>query len=321
MALKERTIDIRGVRLPKKPESIRIPYFPMKFETSASIARPLRPLAPVLLSLRRDFKRDLEEADMHVDPVDYASVAALCGVIYLALLLAMSMSFSLNPQLDVWFPDSSETLRSVMMVAPFVISLIMVMQVMNYPSLQARAKGKDVERNLLYALRHITIQVRSGATLFEAMKSVAFSDYGKLSKDMEVAVKQIASGFPIASSVDSLAIRNRSKNYKKILWQLENAIRTGSDVGQVLMAMSENYFEEQRIAIQKFGKEMNTITMVFLITTVIFPVMAVIVVVLTALIPVQSIPSSFLFIFLFVVGFMQLMIIGYIREKRPPVHF
>lgn len=321
MVSKERRIDLKSVRLLTKPESIYIPYFPMKFETAVSFARPLRSMAPGLLSMRRDFKRDLEEADMHVDTTDYASVAALCGILYLVVLLAVFVSFSMNPDLELWFPDSAETLKSVLISAPFIISLVMMTQVMNFPSMKARRKAKNVESNLLYALRHMTVQVRSGATLFEAMKSVAFSDYGAISSDMDVAVKQVASGFPMANAIDSLAMRNRSKNYKKILWQLENAIRTGSDIGQVLMSMSENYFEDQKIAIQKFGKEMNTITMVFLITTVIFPVMGVIVLVLTALIPVQSIPSSFLFIFLFIVAFVQMMIIGYIKEKRPPVHF
>jgi pilus assembly protein TadC len=319
--VKERFIELKATRLLKKPESIRIPYFPFKFEMAVSIARPLRAMAPALLSSRRDFRRDLEEADMHVEQIDYASVALLCGIFYLVLLLAVFVSFSMNPNLETWFPDSTDTLKSALLSAPFIISLAVMTQVMNYPSVRARTKARDVEKNLLYALRHITVQVRSGATLFEGMKSVAFSDYGSISKDMDFAVKQVASGFPIASAIDNLAMRNRSKNYKKILWQLENAIRTGSDVGQVLMSMSENYFEEQRIAIQKFGKEMNTITMIFLITTVIFPVMAIIVIVLTALIPVQSIPSSFLFAFLFIVGFMQVLIIGYIKEKRPPVHF
>ncbi len=321
MVSKERRIELKATQVLKKPESIVIPYFPVKFEVAVSLARPLRSFAPALLSMKRDFKRDLEEANMHVDSVDYASVAALCGIIYMILLFGMFVSFSMNPQLEEWFPESTDTLKSVLLTAPFVISLVMMMQVMNLPSMRARAKAKDVEKNLLYALRHITVQVRSGATLFEGMKSVAFSDYGSISKDMDTAVKQIASGFPVASAIDQLAMRNRSKNYKKILWQLENAIRTGSDIGQVLMSMSENYFEEQKIAIQKFGKELNTLTMIFLITTVIFPVMAVIVLVLTALIPVQSVPSSFLFVFLFIVGFMQMMIIGYIKEKRPPVHF
>lgn len=321
MISKEKRIELKAAKLFRKPESIRIPYFPLKFEVATSLAKPFRPFAPMLLSPRRDFRRDLEEADMHVDIVDYASVALLCGFFYMLLLLAAFGSFALNPELETMFPESTETLKSALLSAPFIIGLVMMIQTMNLPGMTARKKGKDVERNLLYALRHMTVQVRSGATLFEAMKSVAFSEYGNLSKDMDITVKQVASGFSIASAIDSLAMRNRSKNYKKILWQLENAIRTGSDVGDVLMAMSENYFEEQKIAIQKFGREMNTITMVFLITTVIFPVMAVIMLVLTALIPVQSIPSSFLFIFLFIVGFIQFMIIGYIKEKRPPVYF
>ncbi len=321
MISKERRIELKAGKFLKKPESIRITYFPLKFEVAVSLAKPLRPFAPALLSSRRDFKRDLEEADMHVDPIDYASVALLCGAFYLIILLAGFGSFSLNPELETMFPESTETLKTVLITAPFVISLVMMIQVMNLPAMTARKKGKNAEKNLLYALRHMTVQVRSGATLFEAMKSIAFSEYGVLSKDMDLTVKQIASGFSTASAIDSLAMRNRSKNYKKILWQLENAIRTGSDVGDVLMSMSENYFQEQKIAIQKFGREMNTITMIFLITTVIFPVMSVIVLVLTALIPVQSIPSSFLFVFLFIVGFIQFMIIGYIKEKRPPVFF
>ncbi|MFH1447955.1 MAG: type II secretion system F family protein [Candidatus Micrarchaeota archaeon] len=321
MITKERRIELKSIKLLKKPESIRIAYFPIKFEIAVSLAKPLRAFAPVLLSMRRDFNKDLEEADMHVDVVDYASVAVLCGLFYLILFLVGFGSFAMNPEIEILFPESSDTLISVLLASPFAVAIIMMIQVMNIPSMTARKKAKGVEKNLLYALRHMTVQVRSGASLFEAMKSVAFSEYGKLSSDMDITIKQVASGFSTASAIDSLAMRNRSKSYKKILWQLENAIRTGSDVGEVLMAMSENYFEEQKIAIQKFGRDMNTITMIFLIVTVIFPVMSVIVLVMTALIPVQSIPSSFLFVLLFVVGFVQFMIIGYIKEKRPPVYF
>jgi hypothetical protein len=162
MISKERRIELKAAHILKKPESIYIPYFPLKFEVAVSIARPLRSLAPALLSSKRDFKRDLEEADMHVDQIDYASVAALCGLTYLMLMLGAFVSFSMNPQLEELFPESTDTLKSVLLSSPFVISLIMTMQVMNLPSNRARGKAKDVEKNLLYALRHITVQVRSG---------------------------------------------------------------------------------------------------------------------------------------------------------------
>lgn len=300
---------------------VSIPYFPLKYENAVNLSRPFRPIGSILITLRRDFNKNLLEADMAVEPVEYASVAVLAGIFYFALLFGAFFSFSMNPELEIMFPYSSETLKNVLILSPVVIAFVMMLQIMNYPGMLARKKAREIEKNLLYALRHMTVQVRSGATLFEAMKSIAFSDYGRISYDMGETVKQIASGFAIAEAIDKLAMRNKSRNYRKILWQLENALRTGSDVGQVLMSMSENYFQEQKIAIERFGRELNTLTMVFLITTVIFPVMAVIVIVLTSLIPVQSVPSSMLYLLLGTVTLVQIMIIGYIKERRPPVHF
>jgi flagellar protein FlaJ len=308
-------------RIEDQSSNVSIPYFPMKYQSAVSLSRPFKPLGSVIVSARRDFSKDVLEADLTVEPVEYASVAVFAGVFYFVFLFIAFFLTSMNPELEMLFPYSSDTLKTSLMLAPVVISFVMMNQVMNYPGMLARKKAHEVDKNLLYALRHMTVQVRSGATLFEAMKSIAFSDYGRISDDMDETVKQVASGFPIANAIDQLALRNKSKNYRKIMWQLENALRTGSDVGAVLMAMSENYFQEQKIAIERFGRELNTLTMVFLITTVIFPVMAVIVIVMTSLIPVQSIPSSMLYLLLGTVTVVQIMIIGYIKERRPPVHF
>ncbi|MEM3399370.1 MAG: type II secretion system F family protein [Candidatus Micrarchaeia archaeon] len=306
----------------EKPKLYSIPYLPiMRFEQAANIAKHLKPLVPFLFFIKRDLDKDLSEADIEIDTDVYASVALLVGIFYFIFFMLIFWTFSLNITIQQLFPETYESLMQMAFPVSIFIGFLMTLQTLNYPSIIAQRKAKDVDKNLLYVIRHLTIQVRSGATLYDAMKSVAASDYGSISKDFHQGVRMVLAGFSLPDAIDHIAMKNKSKQLRKILWQTENAVRTGANIGDVLMTLSENYFNEQKVAIEQFGKDLSTMSMFFLVLTVIFPVMAVIGLVLSALLPIQSMPSYILYIFLGFIVFVQYLFLNYVREKRPAVHF
>ncbi len=322
-ALLKRGEGAKGHREPglMDTQEIPLPYLPLPYSRAVGLAKFLKPLAPMISKANPAIETDAEQAGLSFDLGQYSSVALLTGLIYFLSSVIVLETILMNPDVQFSLGDKADPLRVTFLFGSFVVGIVMTMQVMYYPKILSNQKAKEIEKDLLYALRHLTVQMRSGAILYQALRSVAQGGYGEVSKEFSITVKQISAGMPAANAVGNTAIRNKSPTFRKILWQLENGVRTGTDLGEMLLRMTQNHFEEQKIAIQKFGKEMNGLSMMFMIVTVIFPVMAVVTVALATFLPIPPIPSSYLYLFLVLIALAQFFFIGFVQEKRPPVYF
>jgi len=347
-------------------KEFRIPMLPMPFKMALSLSKSLKPFAKPLLFINPGLQRDLDQAGVQMEKMDYITVVAFTTLLYFCVLFItifalsrMSTIKDLIIQNENFVPileeiySSPEILElqkqvsrgeitkqdaayeeertltllierkifSYLLFVPFLTVFIVLVQSMFYPGSIARSKAKNVEKNLLYMLRHMTVQVRSGSTLFDSLKSIAASEYGVISEDSAELVKNVASGGSMQTALDQLILRNRSDAFRKIIWQIQNAIVSGANLGELFLQLSDRYFEDQKVAISKFGKDLNSFSMMFLVLTVIFPIMAIIMLVVAALLPVPSVPPEYLFAFLGFLGMIQFNLIQMIKEKRPPVHF
>ena len=322
--LKKEALALQERKEPELMEAqdVPLPYLPMPYPRAVAIAKIFKPFAAMVSKMNPSIETDAEQAGLVFDIGQYSCVAILTGIVYFVSVAAALMLVLMNPEVQLNLgSDKLAAMQTTFLMGAVVVGMVMAAQVMYYPKILSNQKAKEIEKDLLYALRHLTVQMRSGAILYQALRSVAQGGYGEVSKEFSTTVKQISAGTPAANAIGNTALRNKSPTFRKILWQLENGVRTGTDLGEMLMRLTQNHFEEQKIAIQKFGKEMNGLSMIFMIVTVIFPVMLVVTIALATFLPVPQIPSSYLYLFLIVIAILQFFFIGFVKEKRPPVYF
>ncbi|MBI4174844.1 MAG: type II secretion system F family protein [Candidatus Aenigmarchaeota archaeon] len=175
----------------------------------------------------------------------------------------------------------------------------------------------DLERNLIYAVRHIYVQVTSGVPIFDAMLSVSEANYGTISKEFKIAVRNVNTGQPIEKALDDLALRNPSQYFRRTLWQISNGIKSGSDIGNILRNITDYISSEQKILIKLYGSQLNPLTLLYMMAGIVIPSLGItFLVVLSSFSGIPVTETMFWIILAFLLVF-QFMFLGMIKSKRP----
>jgi flagellar protein FlaJ len=200
-----------------------------------------------------------------------------------------------------------------------IFSFFIFMQKMIYPTVAAKRRIKNIERNLLPALQNIFVQVNSGIMLFEILVNVSKSDYGEVSREFAVAVKEINGGKPQMNALEDLAARNPSTFFRRAIWQIINGMKSGADISSVMEQIISLISEEQIIQIQSYGSKLSPLAMFYMLIGVIIPSLSItfIILFLSFLsVPEESSKMIFYVFYTFIL-FSQIMFIGLISSRRP----
>jgi pilus assembly protein TadC len=131
-------------------------------------------------------------------------------------------------------------------------------------------RRRDLDREVLFAGRFLLIKIHSGRPLLNAIIDASQS-YGIASKYFKELVDDINMGTPIEQALDNAMRYSPSSKYRKILFQISNAIKIGIDVSEPLSNTLDEISQEQLIEIQRYGKKLNSLTLFYMLIAVVIP--------------------------------------------------
>jgi flagellar protein FlaJ len=206
-----------------------------------------------------------------------------------------------------------------MTLLPVFMGLVSFMYINLYPDLIISKKIRELEKNLLFALRHLQIQVKSGIPLFDGLVSISQGNYGLISNEFRDCVKKISTGEPEINSLEELVFKNPSIFFRRVIWQISNAMRTGADLGNTLDAIVDNLSNEQKVAIRRYGSQLNPLSMMYMMTAVIMPSLGITFLILLSTFSGMPI-SEFLFWFILCILIVfQFSFVGVVKSRRPTI--
>lgn len=282
----------------------------MILEVSDRYIRFLLPMASNLRKIVPNIKRDLLRARMDIDPDVFIASAIFRGL-QLGFLLSMSIFvFGYSTEQQKLMTGSLAGFPLLFIFAFFTFA--------NYPKVKAKRISRKLEKDLPYALRHMLIEVRSGISLYEAMVSVS-EDYGEASEEFQRIVKDINGGKPQVKALEDSIVRNPSTQYRRAMWQMINALKSGTDVSSTLETLVDSMVKQQKLKVKRYGKELNPYVLMYLMIAVIVPSLGV-----TFLIVLSTFTSMGLgqFLFFQILGgliIFQIFFLNFVKSKRPEV--
>jgi flagellar protein FlaJ len=213
------------------------------------------------------------------------------------------------------------TKRQVVLLGIFAGILVWIASfftILFYPAVVARRRTRDLETNLIPALRQLLINVKSGVPLFQAMTSVS-TGYGPVSGEFAKMVGKMNAGVAQTDVLNEASMRNPSFRFRRVLWQISNALKVGSDVGSAIEEMISELTKERIAEIHRYGQELNPWVMIYMVLAVVLPSLGITMIIIimsfmNVLIPVTVFPA----VFLFLLGF-QLFFISFVKSRRPQV--
>jgi flagellar protein FlaJ len=199
------------------------------------------------------------------------------------------------------------------------ISLFLFINQYNYPRIYSGNIAKEIERNLISALQDMKVQLNSGIPLFSIMVNLGESNYGAVSGQFKKIVKEINSGVPEVEAIEHFGKTNTSPYFRRVLWQVSNGLRAGSDMGIVINQEISNLTNEQTIQIQNYGSRLNPLIMFYMLIAVILPSLGLtFFIILSSLLDLSEGFVKVLFLTIFgLVILLQIMFMGIIKSRRP----
>lgn len=238
---------------------------------------------------------------------------AICFFLASTLFLTITIGISI-----ILYVGGSELVILGPGIGAFVGILIYI-QLVSYPKVLINRRVRELERDLLFALRNILIQIRSGVPIFNAMASVAMGNYGQISKEFKSMVDKVEAGASVIDTLEEIAIRNPSLYFRRAIWQLVNALKSGSDVAENLSNVISSLSREQIVEIRRYQSTLNPLAMMYMMIAVIAPSLGITVLIILSSFPgMEAIGNEFTFwVLLAGVIFMQFIFMSIIKTKRP----
>ncbi|MDD5163024.1 MAG: type II secretion system F family protein [Candidatus ainarchaeum sp.] len=273
-------------------------------------SQPLVPLAMKIKGIFPNLELQLQQARMEFQIREYlAMMLFLAGFyfIWLGALFTIVLTKVTPNFLLLGF-----TIAAIMALAVFI-------QFSMYPTMQIRKRQRELEKNLLFALRTLLIEIKSGVSLFDAMQMIAKSNYGELSKEFAKAVDEINTGTPYDEVFQKLATNNPSEYFRKALWQLVNGMKAGGDISSIIKETVKSAARDQRIAINMYSSQLRILSLAYMMIGVIAPALGLTFLIILGSFPAIKIDEMMFWALLIGITIMQFMYIGIIKSRRPTI--
>lgn len=208
--------------------------------------------------------------------------------------------------------------KNIILLEILVIVIIFLIFYKTYPKIRENNRQKNVIRELPYALRQISIELKAGIGLFDAIKTIANGDYGELSQEFNITLEEIYYGKNYNDAFKGLVERNNKKIMKKTINQIIRTLNNGGNLAKTLKLLSNEYSHEMKIKYKEYSEKLNAIMLLYMFIAVLIPVILFIMIIAATTV-IGPIIQGELLIILYLVFFpiivMTMML--FIRRLKP----
>jgi hypothetical protein len=266
-------------------------------------------LIQYLVNRSPHLRTDLRIARMQVTPEDFVKksvrIALMAGILFAVL---------------VFFYASK---KGVSFMVPLVVlvlgTLFTYWYLMQTPKLAQLKVANDIDKEVLFAGRFLLVKLNSGKPLVTALFEASRS-YGVSNKYFLEIVRDIELGTPLEEAIEKAMNNSPSKHWRRILFQIHNALRLGIDVSAGLESVLDDISHDYMLQIQRYGKKLSTFTLFYLLLAVVVPSLGMTIMII--LISFMGVPltGGLFIIILVVLAFVQIIFMRLFMSIRPKVH-
>lgn len=260
---------------------------------------------------RKDLDVYFSQIDFPIKPERYL---AMCLAATILNLIVFVLIFT------ILFKTAHSNLLYGVLIG-VVVTFFMFFQQMSYPKMIISRRVRDVEVNLLPAVRALMIQLNAGVTFFNAMKNLARSNYGAISEEFQKAINAMESGVPAVEALEKVSRNNPSIFFRRAIWQIITGMEVGADISIVLKEIINNLVQEQLTEIQAYGGRLSPLAMFYMMVSIIFPALGITFVIVLSTF-VKALGQNYTTILIAILGLvilLQFVFLGMIKSRRPPL--
>ncbi len=179
--------------------------------------------------------------------------------------------------------------------------------------------AKKIDKDVLFAGRFLLIKLNSGKPLINSLEEASKS-YGVSSHYFKTIIRDIELGTSLETALTKASNDCPSKKMRRILFQINNALKIGIDVSNNLESVLEEITNEQLVEIQRYGKKLNSLTMFYMLLAIVLPSLGMTMFIVIAGLVSLNISLGTFVMFLIFLGMIGLIFLSLFKQIRPNVN-
>ena len=141
-----------------------------------------------------------------------------------------------------------------------------------YPQIKEKNSYSDLNQELPYALRHMSIELKSGKGLHDTMLTIKNSDYGSISKEFTRVLEEIKFGKQTEESLQEMSHRVNSEGLNRTIHQIIGTLRVGGNLANSLDIIAKDISFETQIKLKEYSQKLNSFTLIYTFIAILAPV-------------------------------------------------
>ena len=153
-------------------------------------------------------------------------------------------------------------------------SIIIIFLLLSTPHNKLILRGKKIEKHLPFALMQLSVDLNTGIHFDTALKRIAKSNYGELSKELSLVIHTgKKSGFSTPKILLDLKNRNCSKKLKRVISQLISIYEHGTqrNPGEIVRRMALEQLSTQKSMSKEYTGKLVVFSLGFIALSAIIP--------------------------------------------------
>lgn len=240
---------------------------------------------------------EANENDGAVDPKLMIIGGVLVGFIFLGVVVALGMDIMIG--------------AAIMLLIVFA-SIVMAM----LPKLKSGGSNAEAARELPFALRQMSTELKSGIGLHDSMRSIANAGYGPLSDEFARTLEEIKYGETTENALNNLAERMNSEGMTRAVHQITRTLGSGGDLAKTLTVIADDLAYEMRMKLNDYAQKLNSFTMIYMFIAVLGPVILLILLMAAANVMKQALIPDMGLILIYIVFFPAIVAFIILLIKR-----
>ena len=132
-----------------------------------------------------------------------------------------------------------------------VVFIVLIDLFLGYPSIKARKRIDDIERNLPDALKQMADTLKAGGTYEYALREISTSQYGYLTKEMNHVLRKLEEGENLENSLRSFSDNVDSRLIKRSVAVIVDSIKAGAGLAEILDEIADDIRAMHRIGMER----------------------------------------------------------------------
>ena len=141
-----------------------------------------------------------------------------------------------------------------------------------YPQIKEKNSYTDLNQELPYALRHMSIELKSGKGLHDTMLTIKNSNYGSLSKEFTRVLEEIKFGKQTEESLQEMSHRVNSEGLSRTIHQIIGTLRVGGNLANSLDIIAKDISFETQIKLKEYSQKLNSFILIYTFIAILAPV-------------------------------------------------